>query len=114
MKVYIAGPITGHPDYADYFAKAEVIIRHMGATVLNPAILPAGFTWDEYISMTMAMLNVCDTIVMLPGWEDSRGAMREYRQALATGKAILEFTSLESPDSYQLISHIFTPNRNNH
>ena len=114
MKVYIAGPITGKPNYRDYFAISEVILRSNGATVMNPAILPEGFEQHEYMTVCLAMLSTCDTIALLPGWKNSKGAMTEYRVALATGKVILEFTTLESLDNYQLISHIFTPNKNNH
>ena len=109
MKVYIAGPITGHPDYKDCFAKAELILKERLAIVMNPARLPEGFEWAEYMKITFAMLEACDTIVLLPGWENSRGAVLEYRMALCNGKSILEFT----PD-YQLKSRICTPNKNNH
>lgn len=43
-KVYIAGPMTGLPEfnYPTFFA-AEEYLRSHGAKVMNPAVLPKGF-----------------------------------------------------------------------
>ena len=35
------------------------------------------------------LLNMCDAIYMLKGWEKSRGANREYGYALASDKIIV-------------------------
>lgn len=109
MKAYIAGPISGRPDYRDYFAKAEQMLTERGAKVMNPAVLPEGFGWEDYMEITLAMLRACDVIVMLPGWEESKGATIEYKTALESGKLVLLFDP-----SYQLKSRICTPNKNNH
>lgn len=114
MKIFISGGITGCPDYKDYFAKAEQILQKMGATVMNPAVLPEGFEWGDYMRITIAMLKPCDAIALLPGWENSKGAQCEYDLSITTGKAIFEFTSLESLDNYLLVARIFAPNKNNH
>ena len=114
MKVYIAGPITGHPDYKNWFNMAEQIFTKHGASVMNPAVLPEGFTDAQYMAIGREMLLACDTIAMLPGWENSKGANLEYHLALYHGKNILEFKYIASPGCYRLVSHIFTPNRNNH
>lgn len=114
MKVYIAGPITGNPNYKQEFKMAEEILKEKGAIVMNPSVLSEGFTWDEYMPITLAMLSVCDTIALLPGWENSRGSTIEYRTALSTGKTIIEFTSLNSFIDYQLVGRVFTPNKNDH
>lgn len=43
MKLYIAGPITGVPDYAERFKRAEEDLKAMGHTVINP-VKDKGFT----------------------------------------------------------------------
>ena len=40
MKVYIAGKITGNPNYREEFAAAERKVRALGDIPLNPAVLP--------------------------------------------------------------------------
>jgi hypothetical protein len=43
MKIYIAGKITDNSNFKEEFAKAESTLKSEGHTVMNPAILPAGF-----------------------------------------------------------------------
>lgn len=77
-KVFISGKITGDPDYRKKFEEAEEELRAMGYTlIMNPAVLPFGFEWDEYMKITMAMLDACDTVYFLKGWEKSQGAKLE-------------------------------------
>lgn len=80
-KVYIAGKISGDPNYREKFAKAEEELKAQGYIVMNPAILPEGFTWDNYMNITIAMLSACDTIYLLEDWEDSQGAQIEAKIA---------------------------------
>jgi hypothetical protein len=35
------------------------------------------------------MLNECEAIALLPGWENSPGAVEEYRHAQRSGKTIM-------------------------
>ena len=37
----------------------------------------------------MAMIDCCDTVCMLPGWENSDGANAEYLYAKKCGKEII-------------------------
>lgn len=80
-KVYIAGKITGDPNYRDKFARAEAELKRQGHLVMNPAILPEGFEWETYMHITVTMLNACDTIYLLEDWQDSRGAQIEAKIA---------------------------------
>lgn len=89
MKVYISGKITGDDDYKEKFKKAEERLRSKGYAVMNPAILPDGFGYKEYMWICLAMLDVCDAIYMLNDWYDSRGAIEEYQNALSMGKIFM-------------------------
>lgn len=94
MKVYISGAITGTKDYMERFAKAEAELANRGYSVINPAAvnsrLPKDTLYEEYMNMSICMLDMCDVIYMLKGWEKSCGANREYGYALASDKIIME------------------------
>lgn len=89
-KVFISGKITGDPNYREKFANAEKELKEKGHIVMNPAIFPEGFTWEEYMKITLAMLDACDTIYLLPDWPESRGAQAEFKHAIEQGKGIVK------------------------
>ena len=95
---YLAGPMSGLPDY-NYpaFHAAAATLRALGHTVLNPAENPAPpcGTWEAYMRMALAQLVQCQTIVMLPGWMNSRGAMLERRTAVSLGIKVVHFADVE-------------------
>lgn len=89
MKIYVAGPITGIEDYKEQFAAAEQLLKEKGHTVMNPAILPEGFEHEDYMHICLPMVDVCDAVVLLPGWMDSKGAKAEFVHA--TGQGIKKY-----------------------
>ena len=81
MKLYLSGAITNDPNYKTKFAYYEEILSRMGHTVMNPAILPAGFTWTEYMAIALTMQSVCDATFFIPDWQESTGAKAEHADA---------------------------------
>ncbi|HAV1963643.1 TPA: DUF4406 domain-containing protein [Enterobacter hormaechei subsp. xiangfangensis] len=78
MKIYIAGPMSGLPDFnRASFSHAHVFLGAKGHVVLNPALLPDGLTQAEYMDICLSMLRCADAIYMLEGWEHSAGARAE-------------------------------------
>lgn len=88
MRTYIAGPITGVDNYAEPFNDMQQELEQQGHKVMNPAILPEGFEWEQYMPICFAMIDACDVVVFLPGWENSKGAKRELEYAELCGKLI--------------------------
>ena len=93
MKVYISGAINGTDDYMERFAKAEKELTEQGYSVVNPAKvnaqLPEDTSYEEYMKMCFCMLDMCDSIYLLKGFEKSCGANREYGYALAKDMTIM-------------------------
>ncbi len=89
-KIYIAGPMTGLPEfnYPAFFA-AEEYLREHGAKVMNPAILPVGFEHHEYMKIAIPMLETCEAVAFLPGWQQSKGARVEFTTAHHSSKLLL-------------------------
>lgn len=85
MKIYIAGKITGNPNYKEQFAAAEKKLKAEGHQVINPTWKPEGLPYKQYIDMGLMELQQCDVIYLLSNWKDSKGARMEYIYALTVG-----------------------------
>ena len=108
-KIFISGQITGDQNYKDKFAKKEEELKELGYLVMNPAVLPEGLTWEEYMRITLAMLSVCDAILMLPDWEESEGAKVELEYAVGNNFKVFLPDPVNAPEEAQE-----APNKNNH
>lgn len=95
MKIYISGAITNNPNYKEDFERAECYLQRTfpKADIINPALmnnyLPKSTTHEEYMRMSFCMLDMCDSIYMMPNWKTSCGASQEYGYSLAKDKTIL-------------------------
>ncbi|MFW5632180.1 MAG: DUF4406 domain-containing protein [Acetivibrio ethanolgignens] len=93
MKIYISGPVSGTKDANIRFAAAEAALEAEGHEVINPVKvngqLPEQTTYREYMNMSFMMLDMCDCIFMLKGWQESQGARMELGQALKSGHTIV-------------------------
>jgi hypothetical protein len=87
MRIYIAGPMTGIPEY-NYpaFMAATEQLEALGHVALNPAnhdISGEIKSWQYYMRHGLRLLLDADAIAVLPGWEGSRGASLEVKVAQA-------------------------------
>lgn len=92
-RVYIAGPMTGLPEFNHpAFHIAAQIWRELGYEVENPAENPppACDSWAAWMRLALAQLLRCDAIVLLTGWQQSRGAQIEHRLARELGLHVIE------------------------
>lgn len=86
-KVYIAGPMTGYPElnYPAFHSTAERL-RACGFEVVSPAELnPITEGYREAMRKDILALVDCDHILMLDGWEQSKGASLEHHIATVLG-----------------------------
>ena len=78
-KVYISGPMSGiDKDVCRrMFEEAEnEVIDLFGYRPVNPIYLEGAFpglTYDDYIAIDKTLIDRCDAIYMLRGWEASWG-----------------------------------------
>ena len=90
MKVYLAGKITGDPNYREKFAEAaKKLEERAGVTVISPAVTPEGLKKADYMRICFAMLESADTAAFLPDWEDSPGAQLEKHWCEYVGKKMV-------------------------
>lgn len=92
-KIYVAGRISNYEGFREHFKREEKRLKEHGHTILNPAVLPPGLTQEEYMRICIPMLNICEAIYMLEGWETSVGANIEYQLAKQANKEIYFETS---------------------
>lgn len=102
-KIYIAGRVTGYPEYREHFKREEDKLIAEGHVCMNPSVLGEGFPWEIYMPICYAMIYACDTIYLLSNWQDSRGAKLEYDYAVEHGLEIM-FEDGESMDKFKLMS----------
>jgi len=87
MKVYISGSITKDGNYYYKFEKAEKVLRLKGFEVVNPTKLPHNHNkeWEAYMVESLKAMLDCDSIYMIKGWTESKGALIEFQLATSLG-----------------------------
>lgn len=99
QRIYLSGPISNDPDYMQKFTEADAYLRNQGYHVANPAelyrSLPDDATYEELLTLDLHILDLCDVLVQLPGWEKSPGANREYGYALAMDKLVVPYSVMK-------------------
>ena len=111
-KLYLAGPMTGIPQF-NYpaFEEAAAALRSVGVEVQSPAEMDndedreaamastdgsaetytGTSTWGDFLARDVKLLadDGIDAVVVLPGWEGSRGARLETYVAMLCAKPIV-------------------------
>lgn len=121
MRVYLAGPMRGIPEFNfPAFNAAAKFLREQGHEVFNPAerdierhggvnIAAGNMTGDESIAakehgfdlrvaLGEDLAYICgkaDAVALLPGWQNSKGARAERATADALGLQILALMPLK-------------------
>ena len=115
-KAYLAGPMTGYPSFNfPLFIKAAAELREMEFEVVSPAELDdekaraaamasewgdpeeyarlTGLSWADFLSRDVKLIadGGFDMIIVLPGWEQSRGARLETFVGMLCGIGIYAY-----------------------
>jgi len=91
-RVYLSGPITNVKNYKGLFMFAEELAGWEAEQVYNPASqIPSSSSWKQAMHRCLSEITNYDTVVMLPGWNVSRGARLERDVALACGMRVVDF-----------------------
>jgi hypothetical protein len=98
-KVYIAGPMTGCAELNyPLFHSTAARLRSMGFEVVSPAELnPITCGYREAMINDIRALIECDHILMLEGWEKSKGASLEHHIATVLGIEQIELAISAPP-----------------
>lgn len=102
MKLYIAGPMTGLPEF-NYpaFNDAARRIRAAGYDVENPADnTVTSDDYHDYLRAGLAQLLTCDAVAVLDRWWESGGARWEVNTAGILGlpvRGLDEWLALAPP-----------------
>lgn len=116
MKAYLAGAMSGLPEHGfPLFRDAAVDLRARGLNIVSPVELdesegfdaltepdvsPGSEKWAEFLARDVRVVAdpSIEAVIVLPGWERSRGANLEVRVARSLGKKILRYPDLEPVD----------------
>jgi hypothetical protein len=123
MRVYLAGPMRGYPEYNHpAFNSAAEQLREGGHEVYSPAEqdIRAGFNpaTDKadsvYVRIVMAkslrwICRSAEAIVLLPGWQDSRGSLAEVLVAQANDIPVRELQGFLIDSNCAAIAVTWTP-----
>jgi Domain of unknown function (DUF4406) len=115
MKVYLAGPMRGYPEFNfPAFHQAEAKLRADGHEVFSPAksdnerhgtdiskgnpngceeLAARQHGFDLRVALGVDLAWICahaEAIALLPGWKESRGARAEKAAADALGLAVMD------------------------
>jgi hypothetical protein len=75
--IYIAGKVTGDPNYKEKFLKEENRLYSFGYEPANPAALvPETEDWAKAMRATVRLMLLCDGVSLLSDWKKSKGAKK--------------------------------------
>ena len=97
-RVFLSGPMTGIEDFNfPAFNEAAATLRSRGHEVWNPAEIDGGKADQPrayYLRKDIIALCDCDSLVLLPGWKDSDGAVLEKEIADQLGLGVFYYPNI--------------------
>lgn len=104
LLIYVSGPYSA-PTPEEVAANVERAraaaceLMRLGYAVICPHTMTAGWereglTYEQFIAADLEIVRRCDAVLLLPGWEDSKGALAE--KAMAERAGVLTFPSISN------------------
>lgn len=111
MRIYLAGPMSGIPDFNfPAFERAAKQLRDLGHDVVSPHEMHATATsdstqasWPQLMRQALSMMLTCDAVYLLRGWSDSKGAKIEWRLAHDLSFTVLYQSIDDTNDDFEPI-----------
>lgn len=98
-RIYIAGPLNaGAVEYlrnVSRMIQVGISVRRVGYAVFVPAldllmgIVDGAFSYNDYAENNLAWLEVSDAVLVLPGYEESKGTLAEIKRASELGIPVI-------------------------
>lgn len=96
-KIYIAGKVTGEPiaECTMKFGAAQKELESRGFEAINPLAVVGDFKapWNAAMKKCIKALVDCDGMVILPCWQDSKGASIERQLAADLDIVIVNYSA---------------------
>ena len=112
-KVFISGPMTDYPNHNfEIFDELEKHLNSFNIECINPANTARKYfehedffqkdgsvnkesqSFHDMINEELDALKTCDTIYLLPGWEESFGAKNELKIAIENGLNVIQHSNV--------------------
>jgi len=118
MVYYISGPMTGIEEFNyPFFNKVAKLLRQSGLDIVSPAETEESlgyeqgsqtWHWGQWMRYALqTLLLKANAIIMLPGWETSRGALLELEVAEACNmqvfKLVQEGIDIDMKEVYAIV-----------
>lgn len=99
-KIYVSGKMTGIKDF-NYpeFNRVTKALRKIGHEVVSPVEIcrhldNTSASWQDYMDICLPAIDSCDTIYLLEGWEQSKGAKLELARAIEKELKIVQQSAI--------------------
>lgn len=116
LKIYLSGPISGIPRIKalKIFGDAWLTLhRNTNYSAVSPIVSVSPSTWFKCMSECFDFMDYCDAIVMLDGWEKSKGANIELLTMLLHDKPVVTIDDLLKASLYHGIDKELDENQDN-